>query len=99
MAIALSGDRTRLSPIDFGARIATASTVPAVDSAPATCMIEDGLDFNSAVTRFEVNILSRALDDAKGNKTAAAERLGIKRTTLIMKMRALENAGYLRQVA
>jgi transcriptional regulator with PAS, ATPase and Fis domain len=33
-----------------------------------------------------------------GNKTAAAGRLGIKRTTLIMKMRAFENSGLLAQM-
>jgi transcriptional regulator with PAS, ATPase and Fis domain len=38
-------------------------------------------------------MLHRALRNSGGNKTAAAERLGMKRTTLIMKMRSFESNG------
>jgi DNA-binding NtrC family response regulator len=33
----------------------------------------------------------QALQKSSGNKTAAAELLGLKRTTLIMKLRSFEN--------
>jgi DNA-binding NtrC family response regulator len=41
-------------------------------------------------------MLQKALSKTAGNRTAAAELLGMKRTTLIMKLRSLENAGALR---
>jgi DNA-binding NtrC family response regulator len=49
----------------------------------------DGEHFETAVSRFELSMLENALKASGGNKTAAAERLGMKRTTLIMKMRSL----------
>jgi len=51
------------------------------------------MSFDTAVTQFELAMLDQALRHTGGNKTMAAERLGIKRTTLIMKIRNLENAG------
>jgi len=50
----------------------------------------DGLDYQQAVEQFEKNILTQALARTKGNKTAAAELLNLKRTTLAAKMRNLE---------
>jgi DNA-binding protein Fis len=44
-------------------------------------------DFESAVSQFERAMLERALQKTGGNKTAAADLLGLKRTTLIMKLR------------
>jgi DNA-binding NtrC family response regulator len=90
MAVAFSGQRDVLYPVDFGAvqrrsgvpETSTLSTEPPVD----TC-------FRTAVDRFGINILEEALAAAGGNKTKAAERLGMKRTTLIMKMRSLQQSG------
>ena len=48
------------------------------------------MDFDTAVTRFQLSMLQQALSQTGGNKTAAAELLGMKRTTLIMKLRAFE---------
>jgi DNA-binding NtrC family response regulator len=47
------------------------------------------IDFAAAVSQFERSILQSALAKTNGNKTAAAELLGLKRTTLIMKLRGL----------
>ena len=44
-------------------------------------------------------MLDSALRNSGGNKTAAAERLGMKRTTLIMKMRSFESNGLLLEKA
>jgi DNA-binding NtrC family response regulator len=41
------------------------------------------LDFREAVGRLESDLILRALSEAKGNKSAAAASLGIKRTTLL----------------
>jgi DNA-binding protein Fis len=49
------------------------------------------MDFETAVSNFERAMLERALKTTAGNKTAAAELLGLKRTTLIMKLRNYES--------
>jgi len=86
MAVALSGDREILYPSDFGlAQPAPSNVIPfdfGVHSDPM-----ESMDFNTAVARFERAMLERALQKTTGNKTAAAELLGLKRTTLIMKLR------------
>jgi DNA-binding NtrC family response regulator len=41
------------------------------------------------VTNFERTLLESALQKTGGNKTTAAGMLGMKRTTLIMKLRSL----------
>ena len=48
---------------------------------------EDGLDLNSAVEEFENRLIEEALRRTKGNKQAAARLLGLKRTTLVAKLR------------
>jgi DNA-binding protein Fis len=53
-------------------------------------------DFATAVSHFEHGMLQRALSKTAGNRTAAAELLGMKRTTLIMKLRSFENPVALR---
>jgi DNA-binding protein Fis len=56
----------------------------------------DWTDFATAVSQFEHCMLQRALSKTAGNRTAAAELLGMKRTTLIMKLRSFENSNALR---
>ena len=92
MAITVSGDRDVLYPKDFGfsnPRLATVST------GTAPLEIPEGVGFDTAVNRFELAILENALRASGGNKTVAAERLGMKRTTLIMKIRNLQQSGFL----
>jgi transcriptional regulator with PAS, ATPase and Fis domain len=92
MAVALSGDRQTLTSRDFGlhpvpARRAVSET-PARESISIAC----GANFETAISQFEFALLDGALRESAGNKTVAAERLGIKRTTLIMKLKNLEKA-------
>jgi len=80
MAVALSGTREILYPSDFPLptnRIA--QTIPIATS-----------DFEQTVGRIERQILEEALKKSGGNKTAAAEMLGLKRTTLAAKIKSLE---------
>jgi DNA-binding NtrC family response regulator len=49
-----------------------------------------GMDYQRALEDFEVELLTQALTRVRGNKTAAADLLGLKRTTLAAKMKALE---------
>ena len=54
--------------------------------------LPESMDFDAAVGHFERSILEQALIKTGGNKTAAAELLGLKRTTLVMKLRGLEDS-------
>lgn len=50
-----------------------------------------GVDYQHAVEEFEHALLTQALARTRGNKTAAAALLGLKRTTLSARMRAIES--------
>jgi DNA-binding NtrC family response regulator len=80
MAVALSGTREILYPSDF--------PLPMQRTAPTTTIATN--DFEQTVGRIERQILEEALRKAGGNKTAAAEMLGLKRTTLAAKLKSLE---------
>jgi DNA-binding NtrC family response regulator len=96
MAMAVSGDRDLLYPKDFGlANAAPVNAAPQGIVPPMQVPAPGTIDFDTAVTQFELAMLDQALRQTGGNKTMAAERLGIKRTTLIMKIRNMENAGLL----
>lgn len=49
-----------------------------------------GLDYQQTLESFEHELLTQALTRTRGNKTAAAELLRLKRTTLSARMRVLE---------
>jgi DNA-binding NtrC family response regulator len=91
MAIALSGDRETLCPADLGLTPASFTVVP-MGPAAASHPLPESMDFDAAVGHFERSILEQALVRTGGNKTAAAELLGLKRTTLIMKLRGLQSS-------
>jgi len=90
-AVVLSGDRDVLTPGDFGSTMVRANLM--VDDASETPQLPTGLNFDSAVSQFELALLNQPMKKASGNKSAAAEILGLKRTTLIMKLRSYENSG------
>ena len=96
MAIAMSGDRDMLYARDFGMESPARNVVP-IDVRAASMELPQSMDFDAAVTQFQRAMLDQALTQTGGNKTAAAELLGMKRTTLIMKLRSFE-AGELRAV-
>jgi transcriptional regulator with PAS, ATPase and Fis domain len=60
---------------------------------PRPALGEDGLDLNSAVEEFENRLIEEALRRTKGNKQAAARLLGLKRTTLVAKLRRRKGVG------
>jgi transcriptional regulator with GAF, ATPase, and Fis domain len=93
MAFVLSGDRYLLGPQDFILRgreqsrlhrSATGSDLPTVTFGP------EGLDFDLTVGKFERSLMNQALVLSRGNKARAADLLRIKRTTLLAKMKALD---------
>jgi transcriptional regulator with PAS, ATPase and Fis domain len=48
------------------------------------------MDYQQALETFEHHLLTQALSRTRGNKTAAADLLRLKRTTLSARMRVLE---------
>jgi len=91
MAIALSGDRETLGPGDLGLTPANFKVV-SMEPPVSPISLPESMDFDAAVGHFERSILEQALIKTGGNKTAAAELLGLKRTTLVMKLRGLEDS-------
>ena len=47
----------------------------------------DGIDIDQCIRRFQHEMMVQALERANGNKTAAANLLGLNRTTFIERMR------------
>ena len=46
--------------------------------------------FKGLVSQFEKDVIQRTLEETEGNRSRAAERLGMKRTTLVEKLKKLE---------
>jgi DNA-binding NtrC family response regulator len=86
-AIALSGDRRTLQPHDFD--LCLDGPVSLSASSPVIELPDDGLDFEETMTRIERTLLEQALQRSGGNKARAAGMLGMKRTTLMSKVKAL----------
>lgn len=93
MAVALSGDRETLVPGDFPLPSVAAAKIAPVPVPTHIALPEEGLDFERVVTNIERGILQQALRRTDGNKKAAADLLGLKRTTLTAKLKVLEAAG------
>jgi len=89
MAVVMSGERPTLYASDFGLPHPGGARVIPFESPAEPRDDSRWVDFETAVSQFERSILERALLKTSGNKTAAAQLLGMKRTTLIMKLRNL----------
>ncbi len=75
---AAAGDGPSLAP-------ASAPINPALFSEPR--LPRDGLDLKEHLQKIEVSLIQQALDEADGVVAHAATRLGMRRTTLVEKMR------------
>jgi DNA-binding NtrC family response regulator len=90
MAVIVSGSRSSIFASDI--RIARGASGRAGYEQPARLPIPTGgLDYQQALEAFEHDLLTQALARTRGNKTAAAELLRLKRTTLSARMRVLES--------
>ena len=90
MAVIVSGSRNVILGSDI--RINSASAPPSRAGHPERSPIPaGGLDYQQALESFEHDLLTQALLRTRGNKTAAAELLRLKRTTLSARMRVLES--------
>jgi transcriptional regulator with GAF, ATPase, and Fis domain len=86
MAVTLAGDRGKLYLGDFPLprpRVASRTE-------PEIRVPTSGLNFEEVTANFERVLLQEALRTCGGNKAKAANILGMKRTTLLYKTRALE---------
>jgi DNA-binding NtrC family response regulator len=84
-AMVLSGDRHVLHATDF-----ELSALPQRMAQSKQAFIEvpdEGLNFDEVVRRVERTIVEQALRKTGGNKARAAEMLGMKRTTLLAKLK------------
>jgi transcriptional regulator with PAS, ATPase and Fis domain len=66
---------------------------------PTPVLSDEGFDFNRAVEAFENQLIVEALRRSGGNKQAAARLLGLKRTTLVAKLRRRRGANGVESVA
>ncbi|HZT30567.1 MAG TPA: sigma-54 dependent transcriptional regulator [Bryobacteraceae bacterium] len=86
-AIAMSGDRLVLYPADFPLGRPRLAVSPA--SGLPAALPGGGMDLEGTVRAFEAEMIAQALAQAGGNKTLAAELLGLRRTTLLAKLHSL----------
>jgi transcriptional regulator with GAF, ATPase, and Fis domain len=86
MAVAMSGGRGVLLPADF-------PLPPAQGTPRPLALPEGGMNFERTVGEIERQLLEEALRKTNGNKSAAAEMLGLKRTTLAAKLKTFEGGG------
>ena len=94
MAVAFSGDRRILYPSDFP--VAASGRERPEPKRPWITVPEEGLDFDEVVSDFEKSLLDQALTHSGGNKARAADLLHIKRTTLLARMKTLEERDCMR---
>ncbi len=85
-AVVLTGDRRVLTAQDFNLPVAARPNLAPI-SLPAS-----GIDLDEFVSSVEAALLDQAMRRAMGNKARAADMLGIPRTTLISKVKALRVA-------
>ena len=90
MAVALSGTRNLLDAGDFPLPAAAPGPVPVLGAGPIVSVPDHGMDYEQTLALIERSILEQALQKTGGNKKAAADMLGLKRTTLSAKVRSLE---------
>jgi DNA-binding NtrC family response regulator len=88
MAVAFSSDRRILYPSDFP--VAASGRERPEPKRPWITVPEEGLDFDEVVSAFEKSLLDQALTHSAGNKARAADLLRIKRTTLLARIKTLE---------
>jgi DNA-binding NtrC family response regulator len=88
-AVALSGVRAEIGVTDLPPEVQAAASpmLPAVD------FPEHGVDLPALVTELERDLIARALARAGDNRADAARLLGLKRTTLVEKLKRIGGAG------
>ena len=87
---ALTLSRTR-AWIDVGDLPRELQQASLSEQAASPAIPEEGFDLAAHLATVERQLIQKALDDTGGNRQQAARRLGLKRTTLVEKLRRLGN--------
>ena len=85
-ALALGRDRTQLDIADLPPELREGA---GVGQPPAVEIPEEGVDLPAYIATLERRFIQQALAETDGNKQQAAQGLGLKRTTLVEKVRRL----------
>ncbi|HIE91593.1 MAG TPA: sigma-54-dependent Fis family transcriptional regulator [Acidobacteria bacterium] len=85
-ALALGGERTQ---IDIGDLPPELQESAALEQPVAVTLPGGGVDLPAYIANIERELISQALNETDGNKQRAAQLLGLKRTTLVEKVRRL----------
>jgi DNA-binding NtrC family response regulator len=85
-AVALAGGRHELELADLPPEV---QEMPEVLAVPAVEFPEQGVDLPKYLAEIERELIERSLQRTRGNRNKAAELLGIKRTTLVEKLKRL----------
>jgi two-component system response regulator AtoC len=83
-AIAMSGSRTQIEVGDLPPDV---QAIGDADTKPSLDLPADGLDLPALIAQIEKDMIDRALARTEHNKGAAARLLGLKRTTLVEKLK------------
>jgi transcriptional regulator with PAS, ATPase and Fis domain len=83
-ALAMSGSRTQLEVSDLPPDLQTTSET---SNKPSLDLPAHGVDLPALVSQIEKDLIDRALSRTRHNKGAAARLLGLKRTTLVEKLK------------
>ena len=86
-AVAFSGGRTQIDIADLPPELQQPEAPPV---ASAVSLPEEGLDLTSVVASIERDLIHRSLERTGGNKGRAARLLNLKRTTLVEKLKRLQ---------
>jgi DNA-binding NtrC family response regulator len=85
-AVALGAGRHEIDVTDLPPEVVEAPQPP---SMPTFDFPEEGLDMPRHLAEIELRLIQRSLERTGGNRNKAAELLGIKRTTLVEKLKRL----------
>jgi DNA-binding NtrC family response regulator len=86
-AVAFSGGRTQIDIVDLPPELQQSEAPPV---ASAVSLPEEGVDLVVLVANIERDLIHRSLERTGGNKGRAARLLNLKRTTLVEKLKRLQ---------
>ena len=87
-ALAFSAGRSQIDVQDLASDILAR---PDPEPSSNVWFPDEGIDFDSYIGRLELALIKQSLERTRGNKRQAAKLLNLKRTTLIEKLKRLEN--------
>lgn len=92
MAVIQAQDRPTIAVCDLPDDAAPSCATPRYDDSSAAAASDSQLpgSFKNLVSRFERDLIRRTLGETHGNRSRAAECLGLKRTTLVEKLRKFD---------